>query len=560
MPALTAHEKRVSQIFSTEYLFNIPGYQRPYSWGWEQARELIGDLVDFIKGRPGNVADMPPYFLGSIVLIKPEGDANADVVDGQQRLTTLTILLAALRHTITSPERSVITSLIYEKGATIFSTEDHFRLKLRPRDCEFFQSWVQRPEGFEKLATLTGLSDAQMRIQQNANGFVERLSAMSEGDRIRLTQFIVTRCYLVVVSTPDLESAYRIFSVMNSRGLDLSATDILKADVIGRIPEKERDKYTGRWEEVEEELGRNAFQDLFAHVRMIYRKAKPQGTLLREFQDHVSAAHPSRELIDKVIVPMARLYGQLLDESYASTLHAGEVNRSLKWLNKLEFSDWLPPALAFAVRHAGNPSAMRNLFRDLERLAYWMLLTRSGVWERIERFARLTREIEAASDLHAPGSALQLTPAEQEATRLVLDGPIYDALPARARSIVLLRLDDLLSGGGAVYDYPTITVEHVLPQTPAENSEWTQWFPQAADRQLWVHRLGNLALLTRKKNSSASNYEFARKKTSYFTHGGVSPFPLTTQVLSYAKWTPDVVQARQEAMMKRLSDHWRLGA
>lgn len=565
MPALTAHEKQLSQIFSTEYVFSIPGYQRPYSWQKEQARDLINDLIDFLGGRQGSIAEMQPYFLGSIVLIKTEGSPQADVVDGQQRLTTLTILLAALRATIKTAESEGITRLIYERGEVIMGTQDHFRLSLRPRDCEFFRKYVQRADGFNELLTLEGLTGTQARIRDNALLLVERLKDLSQQDCIRLTQFIVTRCFLVVVSTPDLESAYRIFSVMNSRGLDLSATDILKAEIIGRLPDSHRETYTHRWENAEEDLGREDFQDLFSHIRTIYRKAKPQGTLLKEFEEHVSKdlqgqGRNSQELVDAIIVPMARAYSELADEAYTSTEMAGEVNGYLKWLNRLEFSDWMPPALAFTVRHRNKPSSMRDFLRDLERLAYWMLLTRAGVYERIERFARLTREIETGSDLAAPISALQLTPDECAAMRATLDGPIYQSLSARARSIVLLRLDALLSGGGATYDYPTITVEHVLPQTPPANSDWLSWFSNGDDRNKWVHRLGNLALLTRKKNSSASNYDFERKKKAYFAVNGVSPFPITTQVLHNAQWTPDVVAVRHQKLLQKLSNHWRLDA
>lgn len=377
---------------------------------------------------------------------------------------------------------------------------------------------------------------------------------------IRLAQFIVSRCFLVVVSTPDLDSAYRIFSVMNSRGLDLTARDILKADIIGHLEKGLREAYTQRWEAVEEDLGRDAFQDLFSHIRTIYRKAKPQGTLLKEFEEHVSPVHTPVQLIDDVIVPMARVYAELTDEVYASTELAGEVNGYLKWLNRLGFSDWMPPALAFAVRYRNNSAAMRDFLRDLERLAYWMLITRVGVYDRTERFARLTRDIESGVELAGAASALQLMAVEQRAARTALDGPIYQSMPARARSIVLLRLDSLISGGGATYDYPTITVEHVLPQTPAMMSEWVTWFPEEASRLLWVHRLGNLALLTRKKNSAASNYEFARKKTAYFANNGVSPFPITTQVLQHAQWTPEIVTERHAKLLSTLSTHWRLAA
>ena len=81
---------------------------------------------------------------------------------------------------------------------------------------------------------------------------------------------------LVVVATPDLDAAYRIFSVLNSRGLDLAPTDILKSEIIGAIPAAQRDAYTKKWEDAEEDLGREPFTDLFSHIRMVYRRLKPK--------------------------------------------------------------------------------------------------------------------------------------------------------------------------------------------------------------------------------------------------------------------------------------------
>ena len=123
--------------------------------------------------------------------------------------------------------------------------------------------------------------------------------------------FVVRRCYLVVVATPDLNSAYRIFSVLNTRGLDLTATDILKAQIIGSAPEIQREVYTKKWEDTEEDLGRDAFGELFSHIRMIYRKAKPQGTLLDEFKEHVIKDMKPIHFIDEVLTPMANVYEEL---------------------------------------------------------------------------------------------------------------------------------------------------------------------------------------------------------------------------------------------------------
>lgn len=402
------------------------------------------------------------------------------------------------------------------------------------------------------------MPEAQTNLRSNARLFAERLNKLSEEKRLQLAQFIVTRCYLVVVATPDLDSAYRIFSVLNSRGLDLSATDILKAEIIGAIAAAQRDTYTRRWEEIEEDLGRDPFGDLFSHIRMVYRKAKPQSTLLKEFKDHVPGLSQPTKFLDTILLPMARAYAEMLGSSYESTTHAEQVNVHLQWLNRLEFTDWVPPALAFMTRHRQEPGRVLNFFRDLERMAYAMLIRKFGINERIERFSRLTAEIEKGQDLYSDASVLQLKPVEQHQVYVRLDGPLYEDLAPRARAAVLLRLDALLSGGGASYEYATVTVEHVLPQQPPSDSQWLTWFPDAKERLQWVHRLGNLALLTRKKNSSASNYDFDTKKRAYFSRNGISPFVLTTQVLDKDEWTSQVLAQRQASLLLRFEEHFRL--
>src|SRR5438270_686854 len=109
------------KIFSNDFNFAVPLYQRPYSWTTEQAGELLDDLLSFIdiESKVG-VDSLSPYFLGSVVLIKEENQSDAEIVDGQQRLTTLTILLAALRHAITEAKfSSALTKYLYQEGDLI---------------------------------------------------------------------------------------------------------------------------------------------------------------------------------------------------------------------------------------------------------------------------------------------------------------------------------------------------------------------------------------------------------------------------------------------------------
>ena len=120
---------------------------------------------------------------------------------GNSELTTLTALLSAIRANVGSNNTAAITQLIYEKGSQILGTQDRFRLSLRERDREFFQKYVQHEAGFADLLTLGEISsDSQKNIRDNALLFDKKLKGFSEAERLRLAQFVVTRCYLVVVS------------------------------------------------------------------------------------------------------------------------------------------------------------------------------------------------------------------------------------------------------------------------------------------------------------------------------------------------------------------------
>ncbi len=560
MHTLTAQEQSLAKIFSDDYVFTIPGYQRPYAWGTEQAQELLEDLLGALAAAPEQLGEAAPYFLGSIVLIKATAIPEATVVDGQQRLTTLTLLLSAIRAAVTdSGVQSDITGCIYERGNLVKGTQARYRLSLRERDRAFFREHVQHEDGFARLTALTApLPDAQGRIRSNAQVFQAMLARLDQAQLVRLVQFVITRCYLVTVATPDLDSAYRIFGVLNSRGLDLSATDILKAEVIGSITPSLRDAYTTQWEDAEEELGRDEFGELFSHIRMVFRKAKPQGSLLKEFKEHVNPAARPQGFVDEILLPMAQAFSEISAADYASQKHAEQVNEHLRWLNRLDFKDWVPPALAFFVRHRNQPEAVLAFFRGLERLAYSMLVRKCGINERVERFSSLTAAVEKAQDLTPPQSPLQLTPLEKHETYSALNGPLYQTHSSRAVATLMLRLDRLLSDGSASYQHDVVSVEHVLPQQPAPNSQWLTWVPDPVIHEQWVHRLGNLTLLSRKKNSAASNYEFAKKKSAYFTRGGVCSFALTTEVLQHDEWTEAVMAERQARLLSALETHWQL--
>lgn len=554
-----AIEKALYKVFSNDFAFRIPPYQRPYAWTDEEAGELLSDLLAFVENGSQEVDEINPYFLGSIVLIKGEESPEADIVDGQQRLTTLTILISVLRTLVETDYASELTAFIYEKGSLILGTPNRYRLTLRPRDAKFFQEYIQDEKPFDDLLQLNSaqLTDSQKNLQGNVRYFLKELSRLPQAERLRLQQYLMKRCFLVVVSTPDLDSAYRIFSILNARGLDLRLSDLLKSEIIGAIPAEHQEQYTEIWEVEEEELGRETFQELFAHIRMIYRKAKLRETAFNEFRKFIQPQRQPKRFIDEILKPYSDSLEVIKRATYQSTEKAQAVNSLFRWLDLIDNFDWVPPAIVYLSQNRHSPDKLTQFFGDLERLAAGLMILRENINDRIERYSRLLTAIEEKADLYAIDSPLQITPDEASLIMKTLNGDLY--LMKRIRQYVLLRLDSALAKGEATYDYPVMSVEHVLPQNPRQGSTWLRWFPVEEERTHWIHRIGNLVLLSRKKNAEAQNYEFDKKKQKYFITGeGVSPFALTTQVLQQTEWTPAIINQRQDELLRRLKTLWRL--
>ena len=555
MPAkITATEKTLVQVFSDDYFFEIPLYQRPYAWTTEHVEELLDDLVDAMR-RDSDA----PYFLGSIVLIKSDDNAKSEVVDGQQRLTTLTMLLCVLRD-ISSDDK--LDDFIRQAGNEYKGTEDRIRLSARQRDRSFFEEKIQRMNSLEHFLQLdpVAFSDSQMNMFENVRYLNLELLKLNDGERRKLAGYVAQRCFLVVVSASDGDSARRIFSVMNNRGLDLSPTDVLKAVVLDKISDSHsQDEYAVKWESVEEELGRDNFRDLFAHIRMIYRKDKLRGTLENEFQTYVlGGLTPKKaiEFVDDELEPYADAYEIVSRASYESTEDAEKVNALLRHLNRLDNFDWIPPAIAYFRRIKGQTNRLLEFTRDLERLAYGLFIRRANINERIDRYAQVISAIESGGGLFEDGSPLQLPLAEKTEILERLDRDIYSQV--RLRTPLLLRLDSVVAEEGASYQHPVVSIEHVLPQSPPDDSQWMTWFPDEEERKHWTHRLANLVLLSRRKNTRASNYEFERKKSEYFQKHGTTTFALTTKVVDQSEWTPTILRCRQRELIGALKKQWRL--
>ena len=557
---ITGKEYPLYKIFSSDFEYYIPSYQRPYAWGEEETETLFDDLYDFFCNETSE-----NYFLGSIVLIKDDVNPKAEVIDGQQRLTTISMLIAVIASKFSEDKRKDYQLYLREPGNIFVGIEAKPRLHLREKDRSFFEKYIQNIDldSLQKLDPYNLNTEAQRHICQNTKLLMTKVDSVFENDSDKLlafSKFLVQRCFLVSVSTPSQQSAFRVFSVMNSRGMDLLPIDIIKAQIIGKIDEDDREKYTDIWEELEDQTERAGFNELFMHIRMIYAKTKARKSLLEEFQEYVLPNVSPKELIESVLVPYTDSFQTLRTKDYEASSNSEEVNRYLKWLNKIDNSDWMPCSIQFFAEHKNEPDYILWFVKKLERLAAFMHATSKDINRRIQRYGKVLDEMGTRINhsMSDPLKSVDLTAVEKKEFIDALNSDIY-MMTSKRRNYIILRLDSFVSDGAATYDPAVLTIEHVLPQTVASGSQWEEWWPEHEEREKWVHKIANLVPLTREHNSQAQNYDFDVKKKAYFTgRNGTSSYTLTTQVLGINEWTPDILKNRQNNLLHDFCDKWDL--
>ena len=459
---ITGKEYPLLKIFGSDFEYHIPAYQRPYAWTEEETGTLFDDLYEFYQTEA-----VDNYFLGSIVLIKDDVDRHADVIDGQQRLTTLSILFSVLADSFqTDTRKAACKKYLQEEGDELAGIAAQPRLFLRDWDQAFFNQYIQnvKLDDLLKIDPATLDTESKRHIQSNCKTLRDRFkdSFTNEDELLKFSQFLLNRCFLVAVYTPNQESAFRVFSVMNSRGLDLLPTDIIKSETIGKLPVAEQQKYTDKWEEMENITGRDGFNEVFTHTRTIFAKERAKKNLLDEFREYVVRVTKPDTLINDYLVPYANAYVQLKNCEYSSTQYADEINNALYWLNKTNNYDWMPPAIKFLSEHPNDSAYVLWFITKLERLASFLLITGQDVNHRMDRYKWLLVEMESrpGNSISDPLKNVELTEWEKTQFINALNGEIY-TMTAQRRNYIIQRLDSFVSDGGASYNAKLFTQRYL---------------------------------------------------------------------------------------------------
>ena len=543
-----AQESSVRAIFAPGERLQMPPYQRSYSWETREANELLGDLIDSVKTGT-------PHFVGAIVLIHGAENGVLEIVDGQQRLTTLTILLAVLRDLEPDKARAaMLHALIADEARPMLGEGANWRLTLNHMDGPFFRESIQTPGATRNLDKEPGESESQARMVRNAAAFAKRIESMSDDTRRALADVVMNRCALVRVVVGEKDQGFKVFRVLNTRGKEPDAHDIIKTELFQRakFTDEEASTYAERWSEHEAALGGSAFDDLLRQIRSIYDKSG-RGELVSAFPKAVLSKVDPRTFLDEVLPRYVNAYQLITTGEVQDGPNAKIVSDKLNQMRALDQSSWRAPALKFLVeRGVADPKAP-EFFTRLERQAFIIMLVVTDRDQRNRRFNKVMEAITNDRTLFAKNGPLSVDRSDARKARERMLGRFATFAQRRAMA---LRLNAALEDGLTIPPESDATVEHVLPRNIQEESHWLTVWPDPAKRREQCDTLGNFVLLTHKVNQKADRQDYRAKKDVYFNGGGGMDFALTRDLQDQHAWTADVVRKRTEMLVNILCEAW----
>lgn len=562
---LKTETRNFLELIGNGKIFRVPPYQRDYSWGEEQWEDLWSDVVA-MRGRPDE-----RHYMGALV-VEGESDREFLIIDGQQRVATLSVLALAILARLqrladmgVDPDdnlermRQLRGRFIGEKDPT--SLSESSKLFLNVTDNDFYQDYLvqlREPPIPRALPTSNrALWDCycyfRRRIDEEA-GLPDSGSELSA----LLNEALARQLLFILITVEDDINAYTVFETLNARGLELSATDLLKNYLFSRIKGQQDLALLGRrWHKLVTTVRQDRFPEFLRYHLLCEEPKIRQQRLFKLVRERVSAP---QEVFDLV----ARLEGRA--ELFAAL---GDADHEY-W--KDEYLDALPhvrelllfrvrqpiPAL-FAAWEVWSKSDFAKLLKLIAVFSFrYTIVSRLNPNDLEPLYHELAKGILNAS-LATPTQAFtvlqRLYPTDEKFERDFSELTLpTSGQRSRVARYILCKIETAAAERHCDWMNDPATIEHVLPENPDES--WYKMVPPDRHAQ-FVYRLGNLTLLERRLNRDAGNRSFAEKRLLY----AQSSYRMPKQLDDHApqEWNTSAIDARQRYMAKRARAIWQVG-
>ena len=584
----------VSQLFDIEagVVYAIPRYQREYTWGNNQWENLFDDVFE----------NDPGYFLGSIICINQSTDAlsvqKLELVDGQQRLTTLSLLFASVYHALKSHE----TDLDDEQRVELINLKRKLVLKKGGDQIRLIPQIQNNnnPDYRAVLAKIGVISECDVpayagnrKIFRAYRYFQDRIDEMANGRSNRLgtiMEFLdkVSHACLVKIEVGSHADAYTLFESLNNRGMPLTAIDLIKNKLLARLESIEPgkvDHYFGHWNRLLGYLGDdyaiqerffrqyyNAFKDQLKAIHQV--PVATRSNLIQIYEKLIS--HDAKDCLQKISAA-GRLYSVILSRNQDDALNG--LEKSIKDLERIQGAPSYLLMLYVLVRKDELELTNAHLTSIVELLVRFFVrrnLTDTPPTRDLTRLFMAV--IDKISGLRADAipqsieQQLVAVSATDEAFQRKLEGPIYEENSGVTRFILCALTEQAMTKESWVdlwrFENKQFvwTIEHIFPQ--GENIPQS-WITMIADgdeikakeiQQTHVHKLGNLTISG--FNSALGNKSFEDKRDRVDRQGRAVGYKnglkLNEDLAAAAGWSVDQIDSRTDKLVQQVTQVFKL--
>lgn len=547
--------------------YRVPLYQRDYSWQEENWEDLWQDILTLLQALPEAAVN---HYMGVLVFQPSDhSDRELIIIDGQQRLATLSIFAAAViakiqelvdagQDTEANQERQEILRRIYLGDKNPNSLTYSSKIILNQNNDDFYQASIVN---LRKPFYPAVLSQSEKLLWQAFEYFSANLSRLdnpSDSDRpgkslsSLLTDVVAEKLIFIRVDVEDEFSAYALFETLNARGVELSSTDLLKNYLFSLLCGPD-DLYRGQrqWKRIIDTVRMENFPDLLhCHLTLENPRVR-RSRLFKTVRSTIKTTQEVFELLDELErkstlfvafsngndelwrdLPKNRSHIRELElfrcaQAYPlllvaySQFSASDFTRLLKLLSTVFFR--------YSVVGRLNPNAVE------------LLLNQAAVDIKAGKITAPRQVFDAIQELYVPDekfiqdfSGLRISTKDSKQRQLV--------------KYMLRKLEQDVSQ--LEVDEESFSIEHILPENP--DAAWLEFFTDAQMDNL-VYRLGNLTLLEPSLNREIANQPYAVKQQVYQR----SVYGLNRAIDDMEAWTPNAVMHRQMQLAKRAAQVWR---
>lgn len=555
---IEANDKEVRDIFSLGY-FKIPRFQRPYSWSEEEVNNFWDDVV---------IEDHEQYFIGSMVVYQTE-KPYFGIVDGQQRLTTITLMLAAIRNAFRKLGEDNFSRGVHnyiEKANIdnvnefILNSETSFPY-LQDHIQSFEGSKVNCKVGHEELKLKNAFELINKKLFSFIPGWKEndaKLELLDESrlaliDRLKTIRNKILSLKLVFIQLDNEDDAYLIFETLNTRGKDLTTPDLVKNLLLKKVKSSNKTLDNAKiiWEKILEKFDdygiENAMTSFLYHHWLSKYADTTEQKLFGEIKKHISN---SDEVALSLLIEFqhnADYYASIRNpNNYSWTLEENELKECLAALNLLNVKQQMPMVLSLIRAYREQNLTLRALLKILLKIESFHFVFNkitsqhssgsiSSIYYKHARDLTQTNNHDKIQSIFSSlSTSLKSKLAEFEEFEIEFTNLIYTKSKTRNKKVITYILSRFMGKNinGLPIDYEFTSIEHILPQSKECNEDI-------------VGSIGNLILVDRKTNSEElKNLDFQEKIKILVKKG----YPLDADLLNADQWTQKEIINRAKSM------------